>query len=59
MENEYLSVRDVAIKLGIKPVTTYKWIREGKLKGTHFKIGGVYRFDSTLLDKLIEGMINE
>ncbi|GAH60993.1 unnamed protein product [marine sediment metagenome] len=54
---EYLTVKDVASKLGVKPVTTYKWIREGKLKGTYFKIGGVYRFDLKLLEKHLEDMI--
>ena len=57
MENEYLTVKDVAEKLGVKQVTTYKWIREGKLDGTFFKIGGVYRFKQDLLDEKIKGMI--
>ena len=57
MENEYLTVKDVAEKLGVKQVTTYKWIREGKLDGTFFKIGGVYRFKQNLLDEKIKGMI--
>ena len=57
MENEYLTVKQVAEKIDIKCVTVYKWIREGKLKGTYFKIGGVYRFDKALLDKHLEDMI--
>jgi len=57
--NEYLTVKQVAVKLGIKPVTVYKWIREDKLKGTYLKIGGVYRFDKLLLDKYLEDMIND
>ncbi len=59
MNEEYLNVKDVAIKLGIKAVTVYKWIREDKLKGSYFKIGGVYRFDKMLLEKLLEDMINK
>lgn len=55
--NEYMTVKDVADKLGIKQVTVYKYLREGKLKGSFFKIGGIYRFDKLLLDKIIEGMI--
>ncbi len=51
MDNEYLTVKDVAVKLKVKPVTVYKWLREGKLQGSYFKIGGVYRFSE---DKLIE-----
>ena len=58
MDKEFLSVKDVAVKLGIKPVTCYKWIREGKLKGTFFKIGGVFRFDRALLEKHLEDMIS-
>ena len=57
MENRFLTVKEVAEKMGVKQVTTYKWIREGKLKGTYFKIGGVYRFDRLLLDKHLEDMI--
>jgi len=57
MDNEYINVKEVAEKLSVKPVTVYKWIREGKLKGTYFKIGGVYRFKEELLQNSIEGMI--
>jgi len=59
MNNEFLTVKDVAVKLGIKAVTCYKWIREGKLKGSYFKIGGVYRFNKILLEKLLEDMLNK
>ena len=58
MDNEYINVKEVAEKLGVKPVTIYKWLREGKLKGTYFKMGGVYRFKEDLLHNIIEGMIN-
>ena len=57
MENEYLTVKNVAQKLGVKQVTIYKWLREGKLRGSYFKIGGVYRFKQDLLDEKIKGMI--
>ncbi len=57
MNEEFLTVKDVASKLGIKQVTVYKYIREGKLKGSYFKIGGIYRFQRDLLDGIIEGMI--
>ena len=57
MNEEYLSVKDVASKLGIKPVTVYKYLREGKFKGAYFKIGGIYRFDKLLLEKYLEDMI--
>ena len=59
MDNEFLTVKDVAVKLGIKAVTVYKWIREGKLKGTYLKIGGVFRFNKMLLEKLLEDMLNK
>jgi len=58
MNNEYLDVKEVAMRLSVKPVTIYKWLREGKLKGTYFKMGGVYRFKEDLLHNIIEGMIN-
>lgn len=58
MEKEYLTVKDVAIKLDVKPVTVYKWLREGKLKGSYFKIGGVYRFFEGDLLEIIEGLMN-
>ena len=55
--NEYLTVKDVAVKLRVKPVTVYKWLREGKLKGSYFKIGGVYRFFEGDLLEIIEGLM--
>ena len=58
MDNEFLSVKEMAMRLSVKPVTVYKWLREGKLKGTYFKIGGVYRFKESLLHEIIEGMIH-
>ena len=58
MNEEYLNVKDVAKKLGIRPVTVYKYIREGRLKGSYFKIGGIYKFGVELLDKLLEKMIS-
>lgn len=58
MDNEFLTVKNVASKLGIRPVTVYKWIREGKLKGTYLKLGGVYRFGKQLLEKHLEDMIS-
>ena len=57
MDNEFLTVKEVAMRLSIKAVTAYKWIREGKLKGTYFKIGGVYRFNKVLFEKYLEDMI--
>jgi excisionase family DNA binding protein len=58
MNEEYLTVKQVAVKLGVKQVTAYKWIREGKLKGTYLKIGGVYRFSEKLLTEMIDRKIN-
>ena len=58
MNKEYLTVKDVAVKLDVKPVTVYKWIREGKLKGSYFKIGGVYRFFEGDLLEIIEGLMD-
>jgi len=57
MDSEFLTVKQVAEKLGIKTVTVYKYLREGKLRGSYFKIGGIYRFQRDLLDGIIEGMI--
>ena len=57
MNEEFMTVKDLASKLEVKPVTVYKWLRENKLKGSYFKIGGVYRFKRDLVDKVIEGMI--
>jgi len=57
MESEFLNVKQVAEKLGIKAVTVYKYLREGKLRGSYFKIGGIYRFQRDLLEGIIEGMI--
>ena len=58
MNEEYLNVKDVADKLGIKQVTVYKYLREGRLKGTYFKIGGIFKFNKILLEKHLEDMIS-
>ena len=58
MGSDFLNVKQVAEKLGIRPVTLYKWLREGKLKGTYFKIGGVFRFSLQPLEKYLEDMIH-
>ena len=57
MNEAYMNVKEVAEKVNVKPVTIYKWLREGKLKGSYFKLGGVYRFQKDLLDKVIDEMI--
>ena len=57
MDNEFLNVKQVAEKLGIRPVTVYKYLREGKFKGVYFKIGGIYRFSKQPLEKYLEDMI--
>ncbi len=55
--NEYMNVKEVAEKLGVKPVTVYKYLREDKFKGVYFKLGGIYRFDKALLEKYLEDMM--
>ena len=55
MNSKYLTVKDVAILLGIKPVTVYKWIGGGQLEGTYVKIGGIYRFSLSRLNRLMFG----
>ena len=57
MDNEFLNVKQVAEKLGIKPVTVYKYLREGKFKGVYFKLGGIFRFSRLPLEKYLEDMI--
>ena len=57
MDNEFLNVKQVAEKLGIQPVTVYKYLREGKFKGVYFKLGGIFRFSRQPLDKHLEDMI--
>ncbi len=53
MDNEFLTVKDVAVKLKVKPVTVYKWLREGKLKGAYFKLGGIFRFNNAILERYL------
>jgi len=55
MEKKYLTVKEVAILLCVKPVTIYKWLREGRLQGAYIKIGGVYRFKESDLEASING----
>ena len=58
MDNEFLNVKQVAEKLGIRPVTVYKYLREGKFKGVYFKLGGIFRFSRLPLEKYLEDMID-
>lgn len=58
MNEEFLTVKELAVKLGVKAVTVYKWLRENKLVGTYFKLGGVYRFKKDKVDKVLEDMMN-
>ena len=59
MDDVLLNVKEVAMRLSVKPVTVYKWLREGKLKGSYFKLGGVYRFSRVPLEKYLEDMIQK
>jgi excisionase family DNA binding protein len=52
MPEVFLTVKEVAHKLSIKPKTVRKWLREGKLKGV--KLGRLWRIREADIDKLAE-----
>ena len=53
--SNFLTVKGVALFLGVQPVTIYKWLHEKKLEGSYMKIGGAYRFTKEKLDKVLKG----
>ncbi len=52
MQDDILSVDELAKYLKLKPVTLYKLLRQGKVPG--FKVGGTWRFRRATIDEWIE-----
>ena len=52
MENEYLTIKEIANKLRVNPVTIRRLIYSGELIAV--KVGGTYRIPSKNLDKYIQ-----
>jgi excisionase family DNA binding protein len=40
-EQKFISVKETAVLLGVKPLTVYRWVESGKLQA--IKIGGTIR----------------
>lgn len=51
MDNEIMTVREVADYLKINDKTAYKLVAEGKIPG--FKVGGAWRFKKSEIDAWI------
>lgn len=54
---EYLTAKQVAENLQVKPLTIYQWARDGKIPA--IKIGRVWRFHKEAIDKFLEGQLRE
>ncbi len=52
MNDEIMTIQEVALYLKLNEKTTYRLASEGKLPG--FKVGGSWRFKRTDLEKWIE-----
>ena len=49
---EYLTAKQVAEYLQVKPLTIYQWAREDKIPA--IKIGRIWRFKKEAIDKYLE-----
>ena len=49
---EYLTAKQVAEYLQVKPLTIYQWAREGKIPA--IKIGRVWRFKKETIDAYLD-----
>ncbi|NLL62449.1 MAG: helix-turn-helix domain-containing protein [Candidatus Atribacteria bacterium] len=54
---EYLTAKQVAKNLQVKPLTIYQWARDGKIPA--IKIGRVWRFHKGAIDKFLEEQLRE
>lgn len=52
MNDEIMTIQEVALYLKLNDKTTYRLASEGKLPG--FKVGGSWRFKRTDLEKWVE-----
>ena len=50
---EYLTAKQVAKYLQVKPFTVYQWARTNKIPAV--KIGRIWRFKKGLIDNFLEG----
>lgn len=49
---EYLTAKQVADYLQVKPLTIYQWAREGKIPA--IKIGRIWRFKKEAIDNFLD-----
>ncbi|MEA3453436.1 MAG: helix-turn-helix domain-containing protein [Candidatus Caldatribacteriota bacterium] len=50
--DEYLTAKQVARYLQVKPLTVYQWARTNKIPAV--KIGRIWRFKKNLIDSFLE-----
>ena len=50
--DEYLTAKQVAKYLQVKPLTVYQWARTNKIPAV--KIGRIWRFKKNLIDSFLE-----
>jgi excisionase family DNA binding protein len=53
MKERWLSVEKIAMHLGVKPGTIYKWIDRKKLPG--HKVGRLWKFLASEVDEWVKG----
>lgn len=54
---EYLTAKQVAEYLQVKPLTIYQWAREEKIPA--IKIGRIWRFKKEAIDNFLEEQLHE
>jgi PTS system nitrogen regulatory IIA component len=57
MEDEIMTLEEVAKYLKLKPQTIYNWAQKGKIPGA--KIGKEWRFKKSLIDKWFDQHIDD
>ena len=51
-QDRWLSVEDIAVHLGIKKDTVYKWVAANKIPA--HKVGRLWKFDKIEIDKWVK-----
>jgi excisionase family DNA binding protein len=57
MMGEYLTAKQVAEYLQVKPLTIYQWAREDKIPA--IKIGRIWRFKKEAIDTFLEEQLRK
>jgi excisionase family DNA binding protein len=57
MDEDIMTIEDVAKYLKLKPQTIYTWVQDGKIPGA--KLGKEWRFRKSVIDKWFDEHLDE